>query len=186
MQTILDRPEPVTLPLNGIPDEPDETIGVGIAAAIMDEFTIGNVRLTLHQASYFFNVFWERFHPLCPILLWRREPIETYINERFLFWAIICVAGRTVMSDPAADSVLRKDDYLKLMEGVKEMATALSVWAGRSLCSVQGLLLLSEWCFPTLRQKDDRSWHFMNLVSDSLAGLSLGLTYGNRQYKQDC
>ncbi|RXK37324.1 hypothetical protein M231_05390 [Tremella mesenterica] len=157
-----------------LPDEDEDgSVNIGLCEVLLNRFTVGNMTFTARQVNFFFELFFERYHPFCPILLQVRDPVQTYINEKFLFWAIIHVAAQNVMFDPAAEMMMSKQDLAELMQAVKDMAATLSVYSGRSLGTVQGLLLLSEWCFPSTRQKDDRGWHFANLAVQT--GMYMGL-----------
>ena len=110
--------------------------------------------------------FFQKYHQFCPLFLEHRTPIPTYVSDRFLFAVIVSIASRHPTFAELALERLSEVDLIDLMEGVKEMATGLSVLPGRTLGSVQGLLLLAEWGFPSDRQKDDRSFHYINLVSN--------------------
>lgn len=80
---------------------------------------------------------------------------------------MVTVAGRwTQHEDDTIPrlSLLSEEQYGAIVDEARRLANDLSARPGRTVGAVQGLLLLSEWCFPYARQKDDRSFHFINLV----------------------
>ena len=121
--------------------------------------------------------FFSSFHPVCPLFLERRAAVRTYVAEPFLFWAIICIAGRSEIG-----TILDRVVYDTIMTDTSRLALALSAAEGRSLGSIQGLLLLSEWCFPTVRQKDDRSWHYITVATHAALGMGYHRPYHGYEF----
>lgn len=110
--------------------------------------------------------FFDCYHPHCPILLERRQPGATYINDRLLFCSIVSVASQGLFLDPEyGGSILTKEQYAGVVDAVKHMAGDLSICPSREVSTVQGLVFLAHWSFPSFRNKDDRAFHYINLVS---------------------
>ena len=76
------------------------------------------------------------------------------------------------MTNAEVEGVVSKQTFVAIMDGVKALATALSVYSGRTLGTVQGLILLSQWEPPYTRQKDSRSWPYINLVRSCVSALA--------------
>ncbi|KAF7973110.1 hypothetical protein HWV62_16224 [Athelia sp. TMB] len=144
-------------------------------------FELGAVRVTLEQANVLFNEFFAYFHPYCPLLIRPRSPINTHRAEPLLFWTILTIASRRPAVSAEAKHVLygadgeglRSVTYRQLAEEVKASVAALGIIPPRHVDAVQALLLLCEWPLPSIRTRDDRSWHYSSLAIQ--IALQLGL-----------
>ena len=59
--------------------------------------------------------------------------------------------------------------YRQLAEELKASVAALGIIPPRHVDAVQALLLLCEWPLPSIRTRDDRSWHYSSLVRPILS-----------------
>ena len=105
--------------------------------------------------------FFDKIHRFCPLFIEPLSPIDTYIHESFLFWVIIRIAAHTSNDRAAAITPV---DLGALDEELKNLVRDLVIAPGRTPGVVQGLLLLAEYGFDSVRQKDDGSYTFSNLV----------------------
>lgn len=102
---------------------------------------IGAVRLKNTHINELFNVFFTSYHPFLPFLDPDQTPDEYLSKSSLLFWTIVSVAARRYERDV---SLLRK-----LSSCVTKLAWEVISTRGNQLTTIQSLLLLCTWPFPT-------------------------------------
>ncbi|KAL7911460.1 hypothetical protein GGI35DRAFT_442855 [Trichoderma velutinum] len=102
---------------------------------------IGSVRLKNTDINDLFNMYFTSYHPFLPFLDPEQTPDEYFSKSSLLFWTILSVAARRYERDV---SLLRK-----LSSCVTKLAWEVISTRGNQLTTIQSLLLLCTWPFPT-------------------------------------
>lgn len=135
--------------------------------ASIDEFVIGNVRISIEKADELHHVFVSKYLPYFPILS-SNSATELYSQSQFLFWTVILTG---CLSDPEPSL------YIKLSSLIKQLAIE-TCWirTPRSTHISQALLILCIWPLPNQKVLDDCSYRFVGLAKS--LSYQLGLHRG--------
>lgn len=139
---------PVVVTTNAIPLLPSPYAGI-------DEFVIGDVRISIEKANELHHIFVTRFLPYFPIM-YTNNATELYSQSQLLFWTVMLTA---CLSDPEPSM------YSKLAALIKQLAIE-TCWirTPRSTHITQALLILCIWPLPNQKVLDDCSYRFVGLA----------------------
>lgn len=135
--------------------------------ASIDEFVIGDVRISIEKANELHHIFITKYLPYFPILS-SNSATELYSQSQFLFWTVILTA---CLSD------VEPSLYMKLSSLIKQLAIE-TCWirTPRSTHISQALLILCIWPLPNQKVLDDCSYRFVGLAKS--LSYQLGLHRG--------
>ena len=121
----------------------------------IDEFVIGDVRISLQKATELHKTFTKDYLPYFPIMF-TNSVTELYSQSPLLFWTVMLTA---CLSDEEPTM------YTKLSSLIKQLAIE-SCWirTPRSTHISQALLLLCIWPLPGKKVLDDCSYRFVSLA----------------------
>ncbi|CDH14240.1 related to Putative transcription factor SEF1 [Zygosaccharomyces bailii ISA1307] len=139
---------PVVATTNAIPLLPSPYAGI-------DEFVIGDVRISIDKANELHHIFVTRFLPYFPIM-YTNSVTELYSQSQLLFWTVMLTA---CLSDPEPSM------YIKLAALIKQLAIE-TCWirTPRSTHITQALLILCIWPLPNQKVLDDCSYRLVGLA----------------------
>jgi hypothetical protein len=139
----------------------------------MDEFVLGDVKLTLDKANELHDNFMKRNLPFLPIIS-SRSATELYHRSQLLFWTVILTAS---LHEPEPTL------YMTLASLIKQLAIE-TCWlkTPRSTHVIQALLILAIWPLPNEKVLDDCSYRFIGLAKN--LALQLGLHRGGGFIKE--
>lgn len=119
-----------------------------------------------------YTSFFSKYSPLLPIFSFRLLPNECYIKSQTLFWAIVLVGSRSLLSDPT------------LLRGLGSEVLNLALTSFQSMQSlvddIKGLLLLCTWPCPTSTLLRDNTVALSGLLMN--LSLQAGLHTPNTQF----
>lgn len=158
--SILNKRSPVVATTNAIPLLPSPY-------ASIDEFVIGDVRISIDKANELHHIFVTKYLPYFPILS-PNSATELYSQSQLLFWTVMLTA---CLSDPEPSL------YIKLSSLIKQLAIE-TCWirTPRSTHISQALLILCIWPLPNQKVLDDCSYRFVGLAKS--LSYQLGLHRG--------
>ncbi|CCE63183.1 hypothetical protein TPHA_0E00880 [Tetrapisispora phaffii CBS 4417] len=133
----------------------------------INEFVLGDVKLSLEKANYLHDIFTERYLPFFPIMI--SDSATKLCNQsQLLFWTVMLTAS---LSEPTPTL------YMKLAGLIKQLAIE-TCWlrTPRSTHISQALLILCIWPLPNQKILDDCSYRFVGLAKS--LSLQLGLHRG--------
>lgn len=135
--------------------------------ASIDEFVIGDVRISIEKANELHRIFVTKYLPYFPILS-SNSATELYSQSQLLFWTVMLTA---CLSD------LEPSLYIKLSSLIKQLAIE-TCWirTPRSTHISQALLILCIWPLPNQKVLDDCSYRFVGLAKS--LSYQLGLHRG--------
>ncbi|KAH8820272.1 hypothetical protein F5884DRAFT_41102 [Xylogone sp. PMI_703] len=127
--------------------------------------SLETIELPGERISHMFKDYFEHYHHFFEILDPTLSPDQYYSRSPLLFWCIISIASR------------RYADDLSLLAALNPSVTKLS-WSTISVLphsryTVQALLLLAFWSFPTNSMSTDQS--FLHVSVAKTAAMQLGL-----------
>lgn len=139
----------------------------------IDEFILGDVKLTLEKANTLHDNFMKRFLPYLPII-YSRSATELFHRSQLLFWTVILTAS---LNEPEPTL------YMSLASLIKQLAIE-TCWlkTPRSTHVIQALIILSIWPLPNEKVLDDCSYRFIGLAKN--LALQLGLHRGGGFIKE--
>lgn len=128
---------------------------------------LGAVKLSAQQINGLIQLFFTNYHQYLPFLDMPISLEQFYTDSPLLFWAIVSVASR------------RYREYPQLLGQLSEEVPKL-VWqtvaAGPpSLSSIQALILISAWSFPTLRLVTNPSQMYCSIAVTAAKQLDMHL-----------
>ncbi|SCU95157.1 LAME_0F10968g1_1 [Lachancea meyersii CBS 8951] len=135
--------------------------------ASIDEFILGDVKISISKADELHRVFIDEFLPYFPIM-YSNSATELYSQSHLLFWTVMltaCLSER----DPTL--------YNQLASLIKQLAIE-TCWirTPRSTHISQALLILCTWPLPNQKVLDDCSYRFVGLAKS--LSFQLGLHRG--------
>ncbi|CAI1803865.1 hypothetical protein SEUBUCD646_0B00570 [Saccharomyces eubayanus] len=135
--------------------------------ASVDEFVLGDIRISIDKANRLHHVFVTRYLPYFPIM-YSNNATELYSQSQLLFWTVMLTAS---LSDPEPTM------YSKLSSLIKQLAIE-TCWirTPRSTHISQALLILCIWPLPNQKVLDDCSYRFVGLAKS--LSYQLGLHRG--------
>ena len=130
----------------------------------IDEFVLGDVRITLERANYLHDLFITRYLPYFPIMQ-STSATKLCNQSQLLFWTVMLTAS---ISDPEPTL------YIKLSSLIKQLAIE-TCWlrTPRSTHISQALLILCIWPLPNQKILDDCSYRFVGLAKSLSSQLGL-------------
>lgn len=133
----------------------------------IDEFVIGDVHISIDNATSLHQTFVKDYLPYLPILF-TDSVMSLYSQSRLLFWVIMLTA---CLSDPEPTL------YVRLSTLIKQLAIE-TCWirTPRSTHISQALLILAFWPLPNQKILDDSSYRFVSLAKS--LSYQLGLHRG--------
>lgn len=158
--SIANKKSPVVATTNAIPLLPSPY-------ASIDEFVIGDVRISIDKANELHRIFVTKYLPYFPIFS-SNSATELYSQSQLLFWTVMLTA---CLSDPEPSL------YMKLSSLIKQLAIE-TCWirTPRSTHISQALLILCIWPLPNQKVLDDCSYRFVGLAKS--LSYQLGLHRG--------
>lgn len=154
------KKQPVVATTNAIPLLPSPY-------ASIDEFVIGDVRLSIDKADELHHIFVNKYLRYFPIL-YSNSATELYSQSQLLFWTVMLTA---CLSDPEPSM------YIKLSSLIKQLAIETCwIHTPRSTHISQALLILCIWPLPNQKILDDCSYRFVALAKS--LSYQLGLHRG--------
>lgn len=154
------KKQPVVATTNAIPLLPSPY-------ASIDEFVIGDVRLSIDKANELHHIFVNKYLRYFPIL-YSNSATELYSQSQLLFWTVMLTA---CLSDPEPSM------YIKLSSLIKQLAIETCwIHTPRSTHISQALLILCIWPLPNQKILDDCSYRFVGLAKS--LSYQLGLHRG--------
>ncbi|KIV96490.1 hypothetical protein PV10_00352 [Exophiala mesophila] len=103
---------------------------------------LGLINVKSDHVDELFRIFFDKYHPHLPFLDPLRSPDEYFSQSSLLFWSIISVAGRQWDQDIALLPLLASPVTRLAWDTIRTFPS--------SLASLQALLLLCTWPFPTV------------------------------------
>lgn len=154
------KKSPIVMTTNAIPLLPSPY-------ASIDEFVLGDVRISIDKASRLHHIFVTKYLPYFPILS-SESATELYSQSQLLFWTVMLTS---CLSDPEPSM------YIKLSSLIKQLAIE-TCWirTPRSTHISQALLILCNWPLPNQKVLDDCSYRFVGLAKS--LSYQLGLHRG--------
>lgn len=135
--------------------------------ASIDEFVLGDVKISITKANELHREFVDNFLPYFPIM-YSNSATELYSQSQLLFWTVMLTA---CLSEPEPTL------YNKLASLIKQLAIE-TCWirTPRSTHISQALLILCNWPLPNQKVLDDCSYRFVGLAKS--LSFQLGLHRG--------
>ncbi|KAJ6259370.1 hypothetical protein Dda_6271 [Drechslerella dactyloides] len=121
---------------------------------------LGDVGLTRGQVDEQFRTYFAHYHQYLPFKMESNSPEEIYARSPLLFWVIITIASTRKLRS-------------RLAPMIKAIVGDTMYVRRHSIDSVQALLLLCMWPFPTVSMNEDPS-HIYSGIATQIA-LQLGL-----------
>ncbi|EDO19559.1 hypothetical protein Kpol_1018p92 [Vanderwaltozyma polyspora DSM 70294] len=133
----------------------------------VDEFVLGEVRISIEKANYLHDLFVAKYLPYFPIMT-SVSAQKLFDQSQLLFWTVMLTA---CLSEPEPTL------YNKLAKLIKQLAIE-TCWlrTPRSTHISQALLILCTWPLPNQKILDDCSYRFVGLAKS--LSLQLGLHRG--------
>lgn len=140
--------------------------------ANIDEFVLGDIRLSINKADELHSTFLTKYLPYFPIMS-SNSATELFGQSQLLFWTVMLTAS---MSEPEPTL------YMKLSTLIKQLAIE-TCWirTPRSTHISQALLILCNWPLPNQKVLDDCSYRFVGLAKS--LSYQLGLHRGEFIYE---
>ncbi|KAK0623320.1 hypothetical protein B0T14DRAFT_172968 [Immersiella caudata] len=156
---------PATTP--GVVRINDGTLPSGPMALPAEPRALGSRVFSGEEINYYFDKYFEHFHPYLPIVR-TRDPDICYKRGHVLFWAIIMTACRRFARDDTVFQFLIDSLLPEIWSSVSQPPLRLPI--------INSLLLLATWPFPTIRFLSDPSIIFAGIAMNSsfLTGLHTG------------
>ncbi|SGZ39055.1 uncharacterized protein HGUI_01255 [Hanseniaspora guilliermondii] len=131
-------------------------------------FTLGDVTLSLENATNLYDNFQKKFLSFFPIVKLTTSVKELYKQSPILFWTIMLTSSL---------SSTTPELYLALSELIK-IKIMQKCWLDtpRSAYIIQALLILSCWPLPSQKMMDDCSYRFLGFAKN--LAMQLGLHRG--------
>ncbi|EXA32082.1 hypothetical protein FOVG_16658 [Fusarium oxysporum f. sp. pisi HDV247] len=126
---------------------------------------LGNTALSVEEIDELFNIYRTSYHSHMPVIDINRSPQEYYHLSELLFWTIISVASRRLSSHPTL--------LPKLARSVTDLMWKTLRSVSYSITTVQALVLLCTWPFPTSSSTADPT--FMLVGTMLQIGTQIGL-----------
>lgn len=117
--------------------------------------------------NYYFDRYFEHFHPYFPVVL-QRDPDICYERGHVLFWAIIMTACRRFAKDDLVYQFLMDSLLPEIWNAISRPPLKLPI--------INALLLVATWPNPDIRFLTDPSMIFTGIAMNSalLTGLHTG------------
>ncbi|KAK6865548.1 transcription factor SEF1 [Apiospora arundinis] len=128
---------------------------------------LGSQPFTGEDIDYYFNMYFEHFHPYMPIVR-HRDPNKCYESGHVLFWTIILVACRRYAKNPQVLPFLvdaTKRELFSVLSGLP-----------LNIHTINAMILVCTWAFPDVRFVNDPTCMFTGLIMN--ASLLLGIQAG--------
>ncbi|KAM0284411.1 hypothetical protein ACHAQH_001987 [Verticillium albo-atrum] len=125
------------------------------------------------EVDYYFDHYFRYFHPYFPIVR-IQEPDRVYDSSPILFWTIITIACRVY----ARDSEL----FPFLTQNLPREVWGVAMAPPLDLPTINALLVLSAWPFPTPNNSSDPSSSYVAIAMN--ACLMLGLHTGRGAHRE--
>lgn len=110
----------------------------------------------LHQLTHARTSYFSKYHIFLPFLDPGASPDQYYDRSAMLFWSIISTASRRYQPDPTLLTRLARP----LTDAIWKSLQAIP----NSLHTIQCLVLLCTWPFPTSSSSTDPSYMFSGLI----------------------
>ncbi|KAL2886339.1 putative transcription factor SEF1 [Ceratocystis lukuohia] len=121
---------------------------------------LGNQAFACADIDYYFDMYFEHFHPYFPIIR-SRDPDQTYTESPLLFWTILCIVSRRYARSATT--------FEFLIEALPREIWPVLCSHLVPVASINALLLLSMWSLPTERLLSDPALTYASIaVSASL------------------
>ncbi|KIW26153.1 uncharacterized protein PV07_09273 [Cladophialophora immunda] len=130
-----------------------------------DSRTIETVEIEGAEVEYLFQKYFAHYHPFLPFLSPSKTTNQYYDDSILLFWSIVCVAARRCRTGEILLS--------KLTGPVTRLLWATISSTPISLFSLQAIIVLSAWPFPTARLTTDPSHVLTGIAINSAMCLGL-------------
>ncbi|KAH8673962.1 hypothetical protein BX600DRAFT_221555 [Xylariales sp. PMI_506] len=107
---------------------------------------LGSHPFTGEDIDYYFQKYFEHFHPHMPIVR-QRDPNKCYESGSLLFWTIIMIACRRYARDPSVPPFLLESIRPQLMTAMTTIPITIH--------TINALILVSAWPLPDVRFLND-------------------------------
>ena len=135
--------------------------------------SLGSVSIALAEVERLFATYFERYHPMLPILDSSKTSTEYYEASTPLFWTIISVALRSYKQD---SDLLTNLTPVLCTHLWTDVGSANKNQVGKSasdVTEIQSMLLLATWPLPNIRLWSDRSLIMSNMALTSAMHIGL-------------
>lgn len=156
--------------MEGASITPQRTLPI---AHVAERRSLGSISISVNEIEKLFTIFFEKYHPLLPILDPTKTFTEYYEASTPLFWAIISVALRSYKQD---SDLLTKLTPVLCTHLWTEVGAANKNQVGQSasdMTEIQSMLLLSAWPLSNARLWSDRSLVMSNMALTSAMFIGL-------------
>lgn len=134
---------------------------------------LGNMPFSGPDIDYYFQKYFEHFHPYMPIVR-HRDPNKLYDTGGVLFWTIIMIACRRYARDPKALAFLTEAVRDEMFSAISKLPLSIHV--------VNALILVNTWVFPDVRFISDPTSIFSGVIMN--AALLLGIHSGKGSHPE--
>ena len=131
-------------------------------------FTLGDITLTLEEATGLYDNFQKRYLDFFPIIKLTSNVKELYKQSPILFWTIMLTSS---LSSTTPELYLALSDLIKI-----KIMQKCWLDTPRSAYIIQALLILSCWPLPSQKMMDDCSYRFLGFAKN--LSMQLGLHRG--------
>lgn len=109
--------------------------------------------------------YFERYHPRFEVIDPTKGPDEIFEASRFLFWTIIAIAARRFTEEPTL--------LADLEVSVNKLAWAEISSLHHSIYTIQALLILVTWPFPSDSEESDNTLIILGVLMQAARKLGL-------------
>lgn len=135
--------------------------------------SLGDVTLSLSEIEKLFNIYFNKYHAILPILDPEKSHTQYYEQSTMLFWTMLSIAMRTYEQDATLLTRLTPTLSTHLWSGIGACVRSIGGPDGSDITEIQTLLLLATWPLPSLRLWSDRSMTMSTMALT--AGMHMGL-----------
>lgn len=138
-----------------------------------DSRSLGNVTVSLLEIEKLFTIYFDKYHPILPILDPEKTHTQYYEQSTMLFWTLLSIAMRTYQQDSTLLTRLTPVLSTYFWSEVGAYVRSIGGPDGSDITEIQTLLLLTTWPLPNLHLWSDRS---MTMAAMALtSGMHMGL-----------
>ncbi|KIV79575.1 hypothetical protein, variant 1 [Exophiala sideris] len=135
---------------------------------------LGNIILVHSEINDLFRDYFQRYHPLFPVLDPAIAPSSIQIDCPPLFWAVITTAARST----------RPDLYPALCDLVPSMISGTFFHQSHSAQPCQALLILCMFPLPTTKSREDVRWMYSGMAMQMATLVGLHKTASDHEYRK--
>lgn len=132
-------------------------LGQVLSTSGPSSYSLGDVTVLTPAIEQLFNIYFEKYHPILPILDSEQNYAQYYEQSTMLFWTILSIGMRTQQQYATMLASLTPVLTAHLWSEVGSSVKGIGGPTGGDLREIQTLLLHATWPLPSLHLWSDRS-----------------------------